>query len=121
MSKDDFLSAFLKALDDKTAKIGVIGLGYVGLPLVLRFCEEGYTVRGFDVDERKITALAKGESYIKHIPSAAIKGFVDEGLFASTTDFSALKDMDAVIICVPTPLTAKREPAESGSAAGQRR
>lgn len=110
MNNSEHLKSFIDTLEAKTAKVGVIGLGYVGLPLVLRFCEEGYTVKGFDVDEKKITALTKGESYIKHIPSAAIKGFVDAGLFTSTTDFTALKDMDAIIICVPTPLTAKREP-----------
>lgn len=97
-------------IEKKAARIGVIGLGYVGLPLVLRFCEEGFKVTGFDVDPTKINALEKGESYIKHIPGAAIKKIVDNGLFTSTTDMAGLKDSDAIIICVPTPLNKMREP-----------
>ena len=96
----------------KSARIGVIGLGYVGLPIVLRFCEEGFRVLGFDVDTEKINALRSGRSYIKHIPSDRIAAFVKKrpALFEATTDMSRLKEADAVIICVPTPLSDKREP-----------
>ena len=96
----------------KKAQIGVVGLGYVGLPIVLRFCEEGFRVLGFDIDPEKIRALSNGKSYIKHIPSERIAAFVKKGpaLFESTTDMARLKEADAVIICVPTPLSDKREP-----------
>ena len=98
------LDDFISRLTDKSATITVIGLGYVGLPLVIRFAEEGYRVIGFDVDGDKVASLNAGRSYIKHIPDESIKGFVDEGRFSATTDPSALKEADAVIICVPTPL-----------------
>lgn len=103
------LSGLIRA---KKARIGVIGLGYVGLPIVLRFCEEGFRVIGFDVDPEKIKALGSGRSYIKHIPSERIAAFVKKrpALFEATTDMSRLKEADAVVICVPTPLSDKREP-----------
>ena len=93
----------------KKAQIGVVGLGYVGLPIVLRFCEEGFQVIGFDIDPEKIKTLNNGKSYIKHIPSERIAAFVKKGpaLFESTTDMARLKKADAVIICVPTPLSDK--------------
>lgn len=99
-------------IEDRSARVGIIGLGYVGLPIVLRFCDEGFIVTGFDVDPEKIAALKKGRSYIKHIPSAKIAGFTKNrpASFTPTTDMSLLKKMDAIIICVPTPLTDKREP-----------
>jgi UDP-N-acetyl-D-glucosamine dehydrogenase len=101
---------FIEKIKDGSACIGVIGLGYVGLPLVLRYTEEGFNVTGFDVDEEKVRALKNGESYIKHISGERIKSYVDDGLFTATTDMSKLSDMDAIIICVPTPLNAAREP-----------
>src|SRR3989304_382593 len=110
MAQKNRLSEFLKKLDSSKAKVGVIGLGYVGLPLVLRFCEEGFSVTGFDVDVEKVSSLIKGRSYIKHIPSSSIKEAVLRGLLKATSDMSKLKDMDAIIICVPTPLTSMREP-----------
>lgn len=101
-----------KLLEDKTATIGIIGLGYVGLPIVIRFCEEGYRVLGFDVDPKKVASLNKGQSYIKHIPSEMISGFTRgrRPLLKTTTDMSRLSEADVVIICVPTPLSDKREP-----------
>ena len=108
------IERFANAIKDKKAHIGIIGLGYVGLPLVLRFCEEGFRVTGFDVDASKTDALNKGLSYIKHIPSSKIASVVKpKGKtppFTATTDMSLLKKADAVIICVPTPLSDKREP-----------
>ena len=91
-------------------KIGIIGLGYVGLPLSLQFARSGVDVTGLDVDERKISALTAGKSYIEHIPAAAIAEQVNAGRFRATADFSAIKKLDAVIICVPTPLNKNREP-----------
>lgn len=100
----------LEKIEDKSAVIGIIGLGYVGLPLLLRFVEVGYKVIGFDVDNTKIEKLHAGESYIKHIPAAPIKSAVSKGLFQGTTDFSRAGEADALIICVPTPLNKYREP-----------
>jgi len=99
-------------IEKKTAKIGIIGLGYVGLPIVLRFCEEGFNVVGFDVDPGKIKLLEKGTSYIKHIPSEKIASFIKgpRPSFRATTDMADLSKVDAAIICVPTPLSDKREP-----------
>ncbi len=96
-------------LEGRTAKIGVIGLGYVGLPLSLLFSEAGFKVTGFDIDEKKVTDLEGGRSYIFRIPAEDIQAAQKKGLRA-TTDFSRLSDMDAIIMCVPTPLTEHREP-----------
>ncbi len=96
-------------LEARTAKIGVIGLGYVGLPLSLLFSEAGFKVTGFDIDETKVTSLEAGRSYIFRIPAEEIQAAQKKGLRA-TTDFSRLSDMDAIIMCVPTPLTGHREP-----------
>ncbi|OGQ76928.1 MAG: UDP-N-acetyl-D-glucosamine dehydrogenase, partial [Deltaproteobacteria bacterium RIFOXYA2_FULL_42_10] len=97
-------------MDNCSAKVGIIGLGYVGLPLVIRFCEEGFNVLGFDIDAEKVNRISKGDSYIKHIPSKIIKAFLTKKIFSATTNMSRLKEMDVIIICVPTPLTDKREP-----------
>lgn len=96
-------------LKEKKAVIGIVGLGYVGLPLMLRYCEVGYKVIGFDVDQSKVDLLQNGESYIEHISSQAIKNAITKG-FESTTDFSRASDVDALILCVPTPLNKYREP-----------
>ncbi|HXE98224.1 MAG TPA: nucleotide sugar dehydrogenase [Dongiaceae bacterium] len=100
----------LDKISNKSAVIGIIGMGYVGLPLTLRFIEAGYKVIGFDVDQKKIQKLLAGQSYIKHIPSVAIASAVAAGLFDGTTDFSRAGEADALIICVPTPLNKYREP-----------
>jgi UDP-N-acetyl-D-glucosamine dehydrogenase len=99
----------VKKLNDRTAIIGIIGLGYVGLPLTLRFAELGYKVVGFDIDERKVTRLSKGESYIERISDQIIGKALQQG-FEATTDFSRCSEADALIICVPTPLNKYREP-----------
>jgi UDP-N-acetyl-D-glucosamine dehydrogenase len=99
----------LRACD---AKIGVVGLGYVGLPLVLRFSEVGYKVIGFDVDQRKVDALEASESYIEHITADAVAQARASG-FEPTTDLSRAAEADALIICVPTPLNKHREPDRS--------
>ncbi|MCL5288599.1 MAG: nucleotide sugar dehydrogenase [Acidobacteria bacterium] len=94
----------------KDLHIGIIGCGYVGLPLALRFCEMGQRVTGFDTDKAKVDKLNAGKTYILHISEATIAKFVGEKRFGATTDFSRLKEMDAVLICVPTPLDERREP-----------
>ena len=91
-------------------KIGIIGLGYVGLPLVIQFAKSGAQVLGIDLDSKKIDAIKKGRSYIKHISSEEVRNQIDKGRVEATTDYSRVKELDAVIICVPTPLNAKREP-----------
>jgi len=95
---------------NKTAHIGIIGLGYVGLPLGLAFAAKGFNVLGFDLDERKIKFLEKSKSYIKHISEVKIKKVISNGKLKVTTDFSKLPKVDAIIICVPTPLDEHREP-----------
>ena len=92
------------------AVVGVIGLGYVGLPLVREFSAAGFRVFGFDIDPKKVERLKAGESYIRHIPSELISKLVSGGRFQPTADFDRLAEVDAIIICVPTPLTAHREP-----------
>lgn len=98
----------IEKIKSNKAVIGVIGLGYVGLPLVLRFAKKGFNVIGFDTDTQKIEILKKGRSYISHIPDNEIKGI--QQYFQSTSDMSCLSQPDAIIICVPTPLDAHREP-----------
>ncbi len=99
-----------KLFVEKKAVIGIIGLGYVGLPLALAACKEEISVVGFDVDPEKTSNINAGKSYIKHIPSEVIARTVKGGWFRATTDFSQIAKVDAIIICVPTPLTAHREP-----------
>lgn len=96
-------------LRNRTARIGIVGMGYVGLPLVLRFAEVGYRVLGFDIDELKVSALNRGESYIEHISPARIAAARASG-FRATSDYSEAREADAIIICVPTPLNDYREP-----------
>ena len=100
----------LDKIHKRSAAIGVIGLGYVGLPLVIQFVKSGFSATGFDLDEEKIKYLNEGRTYIKHIPVDAIKELKKSGSFKATTNFAALKDMDCIIICVPTPLSKQREP-----------
>src|SRR5512135_2450973 len=99
----------------KKAQIGIIGLGYVGLPLVIEFCKAGFNVTGFDIDANKVTLLKKGESYIKHIDRSRIAPLVHPlpkgpAPFSPTSDFARLADMDCILVCVPTPLNKNREP-----------
>src|SRR5580693_9013836 len=91
-------------------KIAVIGLGYVGLPLSLQFARSGVEVLGLDIDPAKVESLNQARSYIKHIDSAAIEEPVKAGRFAASTDFARIRETNAVIICVPTPLNKNREP-----------
>lgn len=99
----------IEKLQRKNAVIGIVGLGYVGLPLMLRYCEVGYRVIGFDIDQNKVDLLNAGKSYIEHISSDSISKANDAG-FTATTDFSVVREADALILCVPTPLNKYREP-----------
>jgi len=101
----------IKKINSREAQIGVIGLGYVGLPLVIEFCKAGFSVTGFDVDAAKVELLQQGKSYIKHIDISLLVSDDSSGWsFTPTTDFSKLAEMDCIIICVPTPLNKYREP-----------
>ena len=107
------MNALLGKIKDRTARIGVIGQGYVGLPLALVFAEAGFPVTGFDVDPKKIDALRRGESYIKHIGPERVAAAVASGRFGASVDFGGLRECDAIFICVPTPLGSHREPDNS--------
>jgi UDP-N-acetyl-D-glucosamine dehydrogenase len=99
----------INKLNNKTAIIGIVGLGYVGLPLALRYIDVGYRVIGIDIDQGKVDSISRGESYIEHVPSNLVAYAINNGLHA-TSNFSSVGQVDAVIICVPTPLNKYREP-----------
>ncbi len=94
----------------KTAKVGIIGLGYVGLPLISAFTNAGFRCIGYDVDDSKVSQLKAGKSYIKHIPSERIADWIQRGVLDPTSDMSRLCEADALLICVPTPLNETRDP-----------
>jgi UDP-N-acetyl-D-glucosamine dehydrogenase len=100
----------LDKIKEKEAKIGVIGLGYVGLPLVIEFCKSGFSVTGLDIDEKKVKALSQGKSFIKHIPDEKIQALNQDGKFEASKDFTLVEKLDCILICVPTPLNKNREP-----------
>ena len=100
----------LAKLNDKTAKVGVMGLGYVGLPLIQAYIRAGFTAIGYDVDPRKVETLNAGRSYIEHIPSEWIGDWVRSGKFSATAEMERLNEADAILICVPTPLNESRDP-----------
>lgn len=102
--------ALREKIASRSLRVAVIGLGYVGLPLATTFAEAGYDVTGIDVDQQKVDLANKGESYISDISSEALQQLVDGGRLRFTTDFAALRDIDAVSICVPTPLRKTRDP-----------
>ena len=108
-SQTDLIDEQLQKLEARTAKVGIIGLGYVGLPLSLLFSEAGFAVQGFDIDASKVTMLEKGESYIYRIPTTEVMTARSQG-FRATTEFAKIADQDVIILCVPTPLTEHREP-----------
>ena len=109
----DVARDLMARIEARTARIGIIGQGYVGLPLALVFAEGGFPVVGFDVDSRKVEALGRGESYIKHIGPERVAEAIHGGRFSATTDFDGLRDCDVIVICVPTPLGPHREPDNS--------
>jgi len=102
---------FIRRIQERQAKIAVIGLGYVGLPLLLEYAKKGFAVLGLDIDPAKVTGLKAGRTHIKHIAAERVaEYFVTKGNADASTDFSRLKECDAAIICVPTPLTKHRDP-----------
>jgi UDP-N-acetyl-D-glucosamine dehydrogenase len=97
-------------IENQKSRVGVIGLGYVGLPLVKLFLSKGFRVTGFDIDPKKVASLNRGRSYIRHISASELRGFLARKLFRATADFGRLKEMDTIIICVPTPLDSHKNP-----------
>src|SRR5437016_1463181 len=100
----------LEKISRRTLRVAVIGLGYVGLPLAVTFAEAGFHVTGIDVDQQKVDAANRGESYIPDIPSSTLQTLLDTKRIDFTSDYTVLKDIDAVSICVPTPLRKTRDP-----------
>ncbi len=101
---------FLRKIKKREIKVGIIGLGYVGLPLVKIFLRKGFEVVGFDIDERKVAMLNQGKSYILHVRGEELLPYLEQGKFRATQDFSELRLVDAILVCVPTPLDAHRNP-----------
>ncbi len=97
-------------IENKTAKIGIVGLGYVGLPLAVAFAEEGFEVFGIETGSKKVNSIKKGESYIIDVPSEKVERLVSSGLLSATDDYKVVRKLDAIVICVPTPLGKTREP-----------
>ena len=110
----------LDRIAKRKARLGVIGLGYVGLPLAVEFGRAGFRVHGLDIDHARVGRLAKGRSYIQDVPSAAVRDLVRSGHFHPSTDFSVLRQLDAVNVCVPTPLSKQRDPDVSYIVAASR-
>lgn len=108
-----YYRALKDKLQRKTAKAGVVGLGYVGLPLSMEIVHAGFTVYGIDVDTRKVESLRKGISFIQDVPSQSVAAAVETGLFLPTTDYSMVNEMDVISICVPTPLSENQDPDTS--------
>src|SRR5438552_1706624 len=100
----------LKKIESRTAHLGVIGLGYVGLPLAVEFAQAGYRVTGIDVDEKRVNELKKGRSYVQDVATRDVRSLTKSGHLEATADFSVLKRVDAVNVCVPTPLSKQRDP-----------
>src|SRR5262249_8333169 len=104
------MQELIDRIERRTARCGVIGLGYVGLPLALEFARAGVRVVGIDLDERKVQAIEAGRSYIVDVRDEEIGRPVHEGLFSATTDFSVISGLDTINICVPTPLRKTKDP-----------
>jgi len=104
------MDSLLNRIERKSARLGIIGMGYVGLPLALEFCKAGFDVTGIDLDKKKIDSINSGTSYIEDATDADIRSAVHDGKLHATTDFSVLQQLDAVSICVPTPLRKTKDP-----------
>jgi len=105
-----YAASLLEKITNRTAKVGVVGLGYVGLPLAVEFGQAGFPVTGIDLDARKVGQLNRGESYIQDVPSSAVAPLVASGKLSATTDPGAVRDFDTINICVPTPLRKTKDP-----------
>src|SRR5262245_52744633 len=99
-----------RKIDQRTAHLSVVGLGYVGLPLAVEFGKAGFLVTGIDTDEKRVRQLQRGVSYIRDVPTSEVQALVREGRLQATTDFSVLRKVDAANVCVPTPLSKQRDP-----------
>src|SRR4051794_21372610 len=95
---------------NRSAKVGIVGLGYVGLPLAVEFAKAGFEVTGIDLSEEKVARVNAGNSYIGDIPSSVLKPLVDEGKLRASTDFGVVSELDTINICVPTPLRKTKDP-----------
>ncbi|MEK7280390.1 MAG: NAD(P)-binding domain-containing protein, partial [Nitrospirota bacterium] len=104
------MSSLIEKINSKKARIGIIGIGYVGLPLAVEFAKSGYNVVGIDLNQEKVRRINRGENYIKDIPDSELRGLVEDKRLSATCDFSVLKDIDAISICVPTPLNKTKDP-----------
>jgi UDP-N-acetyl-D-glucosamine dehydrogenase len=105
-----FKKTLLRKIRNREARIGVVGLGYVGLPLAVSFAEEGFAVTGVDVDASKVEALKAGSSYVEDVPSERLAPLVESGSLLASTDYADLAQVDAISICVPTPLRKTKDP-----------
>src|ERR1700748_124545 len=99
-----------RKIETHQAQVGVVGLGYVGLPLVVEVAHAGFCVTGIDVQQSKVDAINRGESYIQDVPTADVQALVEAGQMRATTDFSVVRDLDTINICVPTPLRKTKDP-----------
>ena len=104
------LTALLEKIEKRTAVVGVIGLGYVGLPLAVEFGKAGFEVAAIDIDRARVAQLRRGRSYVQDVPHADVRALVRSGRLRPTTDFGVLRKVDTVNICVPTPLSKQRDP-----------
>ena len=102
--------SLIDKINDKSAKIGVIGLGYVGLPLAIEFTNAGYEVLGIDIDKNKVDSINLGKNYIKDVKDNILKNAVNKKLLEASTRFNKVKNLDAISICVPTPLNKEKNP-----------
>src|SRR5688572_26773937 len=100
----------LNRIENRSAVLSVVGMGYVGLPLAVEFAEAGFRVIALDVDARKVDSLNRGESYIEDVPTSRLKPLVDAGKLSATSDYADLREVDAISICVPTPLRNTKDP-----------
>src|SRR5690242_15615148 len=108
--KSDIAADLQQKLEAGTARVGVVGLGYVGLPLTMLFARKGFSTVGIDIDSSKIEKLGRGESYIRHISAEGITELLEKRRLEVTADFAIVSSLDACILCVPTPLDEHREP-----------
>jgi UDP-N-acetyl-D-glucosamine dehydrogenase len=110
VAQSDHFTALADRIRTKTARVGVVGMGYVGLPLAVEYAKAGYAVTGIDLQASKVDALNAGRSYIQDVPDSDVQPFVADGKLSATTDFSVIRDLDTVNICVPTPLRKTKDP-----------
>src|SRR5690348_2668311 len=104
------LQSLKEKIQSKTARVGIVGLGYVGLPLATEFAKAGFHVTGIDVQHSKVDSLNRGRSHVQDVPSSDVAQMIRDQRFRATTDFSVVRDLDTINICVPTPLRKTKDP-----------